>query len=106
MLHYPYSVDYLGFVITSNSLKNPQPENNTASHIIFLFYWNLYIFCIYPCIMGYYETEIIVRKLFCFFATKAFGEISCAKKMIALSNPIVENNNILGKELLVKIVFL
>ena len=54
--------------------------------------------------MGYYET--IVRKLFCFFATKAFGEISCAKKMIALSNPIVENNNILGKELLVKIFFL
>ena len=36
-------MDYLGFVITSNFLKNPQPGNDMALHRIFSFYWNLYI---------------------------------------------------------------
>ena len=40
---YPCSLDYLGFVITSNFLKNPQPENDMAFHRIFSFYGNLYI---------------------------------------------------------------
>ena len=39
----PYSVDYLGFVITSNFLKNSQPGNDMAFHRIFPFYGNLYI---------------------------------------------------------------
>ena len=36
-------MDYLGFVITSNFLKNPQPGNDMAFHRIFPFYGNLYI---------------------------------------------------------------
>ena len=36
-------MDYLGFVITSNFLKNPQPGNDMAFHRIFSFYGNLYI---------------------------------------------------------------
>ena len=39
----PYSVDYLGFVITSNFLKNPQPGNDMAFHRIFPFFGNLCI---------------------------------------------------------------
>ena len=42
-LYIPYSVDYLGFIITSNFLKNPQPGNDMAFHRIFSFYGNLYI---------------------------------------------------------------
>ena len=42
-LHYPYSVDYLGFIITANFLKNQQPGNNMAFHRIFSFDGNLYI---------------------------------------------------------------
>ena len=36
-------MDYLGFVITSNFLKNPQPGNEMAFHRIFPFYGDLYI---------------------------------------------------------------
>ena len=36
-------MDYLGFIITSNFLKNPQPGNDMAFHRIFPFYGNLYI---------------------------------------------------------------
>ena len=36
-------MDYLGFVITSNFLKNPQPANDMAFHRIFPFYGNFYI---------------------------------------------------------------
>ena len=36
-------MDYLGFVITSNFLKNPQPGNDMALHRIFPFCGNLYI---------------------------------------------------------------
>ena len=43
MIHYPYSADYWGFIITSNFLQNPQPENDMAFHKIFPFYGNLYI---------------------------------------------------------------
>ena len=42
-LHYPYSVDCLGFVITSNLLKIPQPGSDMAFHGTFPFYGNLYI---------------------------------------------------------------
>ena len=42
-LHYPYSADYLGFVIASNFLKNPQPGNDMAFRRIFPFCGNLYI---------------------------------------------------------------
>ena len=34
---------YLGFVITSNFIKNPQPGNDMSFHRIFLFYENLHI---------------------------------------------------------------
>ena len=43
MLHPTYSVNYLGFVITSNFLKNPHPGNVMAFHRIFPFYGNLHI---------------------------------------------------------------
>ena len=36
-------MDYLGFVVTSNFLKNPQPGNDMAFHRMFPFYGNLYI---------------------------------------------------------------
>ena len=36
-------MDYLGFVITSHFLKNPQSANDMAFHRIFPFYGNLYI---------------------------------------------------------------
>ena len=41
-MHYPYSVYYLGFVITSNFLKNPQSGNDMVFHRIIPFYGNLY----------------------------------------------------------------
>ena len=43
LLHYSSSGNYLGFVISSHFLKNPQPGNDIAFHRIFPFYGNLYI---------------------------------------------------------------
>ena len=36
-------MDYLDFIIASNFLKNPQPQNDMAFHRIFPFYGNLYV---------------------------------------------------------------
>ena len=49
IFRYPYSVDCLGFLITSNFLKNLQLENNTAFHRIFPFYGNLNILNVRDC---------------------------------------------------------
>ena len=43
ILHYLYSVDYLGFVKTSNFLKDPEPGYDMAFPRIFPFYGNWYI---------------------------------------------------------------
>ena len=64
-LHQPHSVDYLGFVITSNFLENPQPGNDMAFHRIFTFcgnlhipkYWELYGFSLTLYLWGSKEYE-------------------------------------------------
>ena len=43
ILHFPYSVDHLGLVITSNLFKNPQPGNDMVFHRIFPFYGKSHI---------------------------------------------------------------